>query len=47
MRVTHPYVEVPDHSGASMCAKDTSLNSPCVWGGRGLDHPLSRALFVV
>ena len=23
MRVTHPYVEVPDHSDASMCAKDT------------------------
>ena len=22
MRVTHPYVEVPDHSDAWMCAKD-------------------------
>ena len=32
MKVTHPYVEVPDQSDAGMCAKDTSLNSP---GGRG------------
>ena len=29
VRVTHPYVEVSDHSDAVMCAKDTSLYSPC------------------
>ena len=29
MRVMHPYVEVPDHSDARMCAKDTSPNSLC------------------
>ena len=23
MRVTHPYVEVPDHSDSWMCAKDS------------------------